>query len=609
MVLADAMGVVMGTSHHEPMMRAHDEWHRHTEQGVTGGAWDYSTNAANLRTFWQGGIERMTSKGSGRTYESVVTIGMRGDGDEAMTASTAIRTLETIVADQRRIIATVTGRPAAQTPQVWALYKEVQDYYDRGMQVPDDVILLFADDNWGQIRRLPPSGSRRQGGYGVYYHFDYVGGPRNYKWLNTVQIEKTWQQMDLAWARGARSLWIVNVGDIKPLEFPLSFFMKQAWSPEAMTLDALARYPEEWARATFGPAQANAIADLVTRYSQRAARRKPELIDADTFRLGAVTDDALDGGEFGVLIAEWQALEREMLRVKAMVPGEQRAAYFQLVEHPIAALANLYELYYAVAWNRRLAAAGDARANAFADRAEAAFRRDRQLADEYHALNGGKWNGMMTQTHIGYTGWQQPERDAMPEVRRLPMQAAPRPIVFAAAPVEQGGAIAIEAPHYSRSFAGKGLAWRIIPNLGRTLGAVSAFPQGHASTTQQDGVRLEYDLALSTAGDLTVHLYLVPTLDVSGQSAVRIGISLDSGSLHTLTDRLTPATGEVTSQERRDWSKAVEDNARILQVTFPRVAAGKHVIKLWRLDDNVVVQKLVASTRSIPPSYLGPPQH
>lgn len=609
MALADAMGVVMGTSHHEPMMRAHDEWHRHTAQGITGGDWDYSTNGARLRTFWQGGIERMMAKGNGQAYESVVTIGMRGDGDEAMTASTAIHSLETIVADQRRIIAAVTGKPAEQTPQVWALYKEVQDYYDRGMNVPDDVVLLFADDNWGQIRRLPLSSSQRRGGYGVYYHFDYVGGPRNYKWLNTVQIEKTWQQMDLAWARGARSLWIVNVGDIKPLEFPLSFFMKQAWDPEAMTLDVLVRYPEDWARATFGPAQASAIANLVTRYSQYAARRKPELIDADTFRLGAGKDDVLDGGEFGALVAEWQSLEREMLRVRSALPPEQRAAYFQLVEHPITALANLYELYYSVAWNRRLAAARDSRANAFADRAEAAFRRDEEIARAYHALNGGKWDGMMAQTHIGYTGWQQPERNVMPQVQRIPTQEAPKEIVFAAATAQESGAIAIEAPHYSRAVAGKGLGWRIIPHLGRTLGAVSTFPQGLAPTTQQDGVRLEYDLTLSTAGDLTAQVYLVPTLDVSGQGTARIGVSLDDGPLHTLTDQLVPATGEIASQERRDWSKAVEDNARSLQQIFPRVAAGKHVIKIWRLDDNVVLQKLVASTRPVPLSYLGPAEN
>jgi len=608
MVLADEMGIVMGTSHHEPMTRAHDEWHRHTDEGITGGDWDYAKNAANLRKFWQGGIERMMSKGGGQAYESVVTIGMRGDGDEAMSGSTAIQLLETIVTDQRRIIAAVTGKPAAQTPQIWALYKEVQDYYDRGMKVPDDVMLLFADDNWGQIRRLPAAGAQRPGGYGVYYHFDYVGGPRNYKWLNTVQIEKTWQQMDLAWARGARSLWIVNVGDIKPMEFPLSFFMKQAWDPEAMTLDALARYPEEWARATFGRAQASAIEKLVTRYSQLAARRKPELIDAESFRLGASADATLDGGEFGAMVAEWQALQREMFRVKSALRAEQRAAYLQLIEHPIDALTNLYELYYAVAWNRRLAAAGDARANAFADRAEVAFRRDQEMTNAYHALNGGKWAGMMAQTHIGYTGWQQPERQTMPKVLRVSTEEVPKTIAFAAAAGETSGTIAIEAPHYSRAVNGKGLTWRVIPNLGRTLGAVSAFPQGAAPTTQQDGVRLEYDVTSSKAGDLSVYLYGVPTLDVTGKAALRVGLSIDERPMQTLTDWLVPATGDETSQAATDWRRAVQDNARVLQAVFAKVEPGKHVIKIWRIDDNVVVQKVVASIDPLPLSYLGPPE-
>ncbi len=185
--LADAYGVVIGTSHHEPMMRAHVEWEKHRK-----GPWDYRRNPERLRDFWRKGVERMGEK------ESLVTIGMRGDGDEPMTEGTAIDLLETIVRDQRKIIADVTKRPAAETPQIWALYKEVQDYYDKGMTVPEDVTLLFADDNWGNIRRLPKPGDKRPGGYGVYYHFDYVGGPRNYKWVNTTQIERVWEQMHLA---------------------------------------------------------------------------------------------------------------------------------------------------------------------------------------------------------------------------------------------------------------------------------------------------------------------------------------------------------------------------------------------------------------------------
>jgi len=606
MVLADEMGVVMGTSHHEPMTRAQDEWHRNTDRGVTGGKWDYTTNAQNLRTFWRGGIERMMSKGGGAGYESVVTVGMRGDGDEPMAQGTAIALLETIVADQRKIIADVTGKPADQTPQVWALYKEVQDYYDHGMTVPDDVILLFADDNWGQIRRLPMADRNRKGGFGVYYHFDYVGGPRNYKWINTNQIEKTWQQMDLAYARGARSLWVVNVGDIKPMEYPIGFFLKMAWDPQAMTLDALKAYPGQWARATFGPAHAAAIGEMVTRYSRFAARRKPELIDASSFKLGPKTGAVLDGGEFGAMVAEFQSLERAMLKVKATLPKDQRDAYFQLVEHPIAALSNLYRLYYAVAWNRRLAEANDARANVFADRAAAAFRRDQQLSDRYNALHGGKWDGMMLQTHIGYTTWQQPDVQVMPDVKRVTGGKAGR-IVFARSPkAAVANVIAIEAPHFTRSIGGNGLKWAVIPHLGRTLGAVTALPQGLDPTTEQDGVRLEYDVVLKASGSPNVLLYLVPTLDTRAAGGIKVGVSVDGGAVQTLTYNLIPSPNDAKSTEQKQWTEAVSDNAFVVSAVFPELKAGRHTIKVWRLDDNVVLQKIVVATGEVPTSYLGP---
>jgi len=598
--LADEYGIVMGTSHEEPMMRAEKEW-------VWGhhGAWDYATNQKEIDEFWRAGMER------DKNYEEVVTLGMRGEGDTPMSATANTQLLKRIVADQREILKQTVNPDLKEIPQVWALYKEVQDYYDHGMKVPDDVILLFADDNWGQIRRLPEAGAERKGGYGIYYHFDYVGDPRNYKWINTNQIEKTWQQMDLAYASGARALWIVNVGDIKPMEFPLSFFMKQAWNPEAMTLDALNRYPEEWARETFGPMQASAIADLVTRYSQLAARRKPELIDAGSYRLGGSAGDRLDGGEFGAMIAEWQALEEEMRTVKATLPNDQRDAYFQLVEHPILALSNLYQLYYAVAWNRRLAEANDPRANVFADRAEAAFRRDQEITDAYHALNGGKWDGMMLQTHIGYTNWQEPARQVMPEVKRVASNGPAPPVVFLPVSASlriarQSDVIAIEAPHYARAVGGKGLTWQTIPHLGRTLGAVTAFPQGRAPTTVQDGVHLEYDVTLKQHADLAVQLIMVPTLDPTGKDSLRIGLSVDGGAVQTLTDRLVPAPNKTTTQEQRDWNQAVEDNGRVLQASFPGIEAGKHVIKVWRLDDNAVLQKLVISNGSIPPTYLGP---
>jgi hypothetical protein len=611
MVLADAMGVVIGNSHHEPMLRAHDEWHRNRDQGVTGGPWDYTRNAENLRTFWRGGIERMMSKGDGKGYESVVTIGMRGDGDEAMAEGTATELLERIVADQRAIVAEVTGRPASETPQIWALYKEVQGYYDHGMQVPDDVTLLFADDNWGQIRRLPAPGTpARSGGYGVYYHFDYVGAPRNYKWLNTNQIEKTWQQMDLAYERGARAMWIVNVGDIKPMEYPLGFFLAMAWNPEAMSPSALAAYPAAWAEATFGPQHAGPIGEMVTAYSQYAARRKPELIDQDSFPIGDVRPEGLDGGEFGEMVAEWDALEARMLDVGARLRPDQRDAYFQLLEFPILALANLYRLYYATAWNRKLASQNDARANFFADQVEAAFRRDGELTARYHAINGGKWDGMMAQVHMSYVIWNDPTQQTMPSIIRVggdtPTEQRGAGVRFVDRRPAPAGVIAIEAPSFSRARNGAGLRWTAIPHLGRTQGSVLALPQGRPATSPADAVCLEYDVRVEVPGTATLTTWLAPTLDTTGGRGVRLGVSLDDGPIRTLSADLEATGGAQDTPDKRRWAEAVCDNAVRLSVDMGHIAAGRHVVKVWRLDDNVVMQKLVLSTAAVPPSYLGP---
>ena len=399
---ADTYGVVMGTSHHEPLMRAHVEWERYGK-----GPWDYARNDEVLRKFWREGVERMGN------VESLVTVGMRGDGDEAMTEGTAIDLLERIVTDQRRIIADVIGRPAQDQPQVWALYKEVQDYFDQGMKVPDDVTLLFADDNWGNIRRLPAAGAERPGGYGVYYHFDYVGGPRNYKWLNTSQVERTWEQMDLAWEYGARQIWIANVGDLKPMELPISFFLDYAWNPDDWPQERMQSYTRMWAREQFGADHAAEIADLLDHYTKYNARRKPELLDESTYSLTSYR-------EFERVVADYKALAERADAVLSVLPGDQKDAFYQLVWFPIHACANLNELYYTVALNKLYAEQGRPEANALADRAQALFARDDELTRFYHEdISGGKWNHMMSQTHIGYTYWQQPDEQVLPEVKRI----------------------------------------------------------------------------------------------------------------------------------------------------------------------------------------------
>lgn len=408
-VMADKYGIVMGTSHQEPMNQATEHW-RHTQKG----AWDYQTNDSTLRAFWKSGIKNMDHR------ETIVTMGMRGDGDKPMSEKSNIALLEKIVHDQREIITKVTGKPAAQTPQDWALYKEVQDYYDKGMRVPDDVTLLFSDDNWGNIRRLPAlKDSLRAGGAGIYYHFDYVGGPRNYKWINTNQISRVYEQMHLAYAYHARRIWIVNVGDIKPMELPISFFMDYAFDANRWNDQRIGEYTRRWSSQQFGDKYAGQIAGILDQYTRFNSRRKPELLSPRTYSLDHYR-------EAERVVDSYDDLAQKARRINKLLPDAYKPAYFQLVLFPVLASANLNDLYVTAAKNKLYASQGRAGTNLLADSVKALFIRDSLLSLEYNkGMENGRWDHFMDQTHIGYTYWQQPKYNNMPRVQyiRLPDSA------------------------------------------------------------------------------------------------------------------------------------------------------------------------------------------
>ncbi|TKB96594.1 glycosyl hydrolase 115 family protein [Pedobacter cryotolerans] len=403
-ILADEFGVVIGTSHHEPLSRAHDEWRRYK-----GGKWNYEQNPNQLKEFWETGFKRIADK------EQIITIGMRGDGDEPMSTGTATALLEKIVKDQREIIENITKKPASETPQLWALYKEVQDYYDKGMRVPDDVTLLLCDDNWGNIRKLPKLGENpRKGGYGIYYHFDYVGGPRNYKWVNTNPIQKIWEQMRLAYEHDANQIWIVNVGDLKPMEFPIQFFLDYAWAPDAIPSEKLMDYTKKWASKQFGADYAITIASFIDTYLKYAGRIKPELLNASTYSL-------INYNEFDQVTTDFIQLKNQANAIYLQLDADKKDAYYQLVLHPIEALSNLYEMYLAVARNKLYAKQGRLSANYYADKVDSLFKRDAAITTYYNkTMAGGKWDHMMDQTHIGYTSWQQPEENIIPKTTKIP---------------------------------------------------------------------------------------------------------------------------------------------------------------------------------------------
>ena len=607
-ILANEYGIVMGTSHHEPLTRAHAEWQRFGK-----GEWNYNTNPEGLRKFWTEGMERR-----GNT-ETIVTVGMRGDGDEAMSEGTATELLETIVKDQRKIIEDVTGKPAEETPQMWALYKEVQDYYDQGMQVPDDVTLLLCDDNWGNIRKLPALDAKpRKGGYGIYYHYDYVGGPRNYKWINTTQIERVWEQMHLAYEHNADRVWIVNVGDIKPMEFPIEFFLDYAWDPEKWNADNLQDYYTEWAEKQFGSQFAEDIAEMLRKYTKYNARRKPELLNIPVYNLTYFN-------EAEKIVEDYNLLAKKAKDLKQKLPQDYHDAFYQLVEHPIIASANLNELYLATEKNKLYATQGKVIANTYAEKVKELFVKDSLMTTYYHEeLANGKWNHMMSQTHIGYDNWQQPRFNVMPETilvdENTEIEVADVKTVAsidletpsdAKGFIENSGYISMEAHHFSSKTEPESFQWKVVENLGKSGSSVISLPIKKGRVVlNEDSPKLSYNVHFQNKGKVKVHAYFSPTINYSTREGMYYGLSFDNEMPTQVNYDTDPLVFNYNGKVPSNWQNNVSDNIKVITAEFEINKTGNHILNYYRVDEGLVLQKIVIETeeKKIPKTYLGPPE-
>ena len=591
--LADRMGVMMGTSHHEPMARNHQEYARHRQKW---GAWNYQTNQEKLDQFFREGIERM--KGT----EDIVTIGMRGDGDEAMSDKADTKLMERIINNQRRIIKEVTGKPAEKTTQVWALYKEVQDYYDAGLKVPDDVMILISDDNWGDIRRVPINEKERsrKGGWGIYYHVDYVGAPRNSKWLNVTQTQQMFEQLSLAYDFGIRRMWILNVGDLKPMEYPIQLFMDMAWHPKEYTQQTVTDHTRRFFASALGQSSiADEAADIYNRNCQYMARVTPEMLDAETYNI--------ETGEWRQVADDYQRLELRALRLYEQIPANARDFYRQLVLFPVQAMANLYDMYYAQAMNHRLAKAGSPDANVWADRVAQCFRRDSLLCAAYNTdIAGGKWNGMMIQKHIGYRSWNDNFRaDMLPATTTVPAGSSTKdrsvalqsPVGYTFQP--SNGYVSMEAEHYYRAEASQGTQWSVYPYYGRTRSAVALTPY----TQPVGNASLTYRFALPEGTQqVKVRIIVKSTLDFLNVGGHECLVSLDGGQPETINFNKT-----LLDKQPYMYSVFYPTIARRViekEVTLPVGKDGIHELTLRPQHPGLVFEKIVVDFGGYKPSYL-----
>ena len=575
---ADEMGVVMSTSHHEPMARNHQEYARDRKGW---GPWNYQKNKANLQKFFREGIERM--KGT----EQIVTIGMRGDGDEAMSAEADTKLMTQIINDQRKIIADVTGKKASETPQVWALYKEVLDYYDKGMKVPDDVTLLLCDDNWGNVRRVPNAQERKhKGGWGLYYHVDYVGAPRNSKLLNVTPVQNPWEQLTLAYENGIDRLWILNVGDLKPMEYPISQFMDMAWNPHKYSADNITRHTRDWCAQQFGESQADEAARILNLVCKYNGRCTPEMLDHNTY--------SLENGEWQEVVNQYLQLEADALRQYNSLPAAYHDAYRQIILFPIELMSNLHQMYFAQAQNHALYKQNNPKANIWADECERLFKRDSLICDVYnHKMSGGKWNGMMTQKHIGYKSWNDDfEKDTCPELFRI--SATETPVIAA-----HNGVVEIEAPFFaSKTDAApegkekEGAKWVQIPFMGKSLAGMTLMPY----TKGVKGASLSYQFKMEPR-KVRIHVIIKSTLDYQNKGGMTYGVSVDGAEpiLVNFNHNLNEKPENIYDIYYPTVATRIID--KVIEVELPATADGVHTLTLTPNDPAIIFEKIVVDGR------------
>jgi Glycosyl hydrolase family 67 N-terminus. len=727
-VLADEYGIVMGSSHHEPMMRAQKEY---TKRKQEIGAWDFVTNSANLEKFWFDGLNR------NKNYENVITMGMRGDGDMAMGKGDDqenIRTLQNVVKSQREIIQKVYNDSPVNHPQLWAIYTEVQRYYDAGLTVPDDIILLFCDNNSGYIRRIyPPKEKNRKGGGGLYYHIDMNGGPWNDRWINTTTIPKLREQFNLAYQTGINKLWVINVGDLKPKEIPIDFIMRYAWNPEAVPADKTMDYSIDWATKTFGKEHAVEIAEIVSKYPKYNLWRKAEAQVPNIFSI-------VNYNEGDRVVQLWRDVADKAETLKSKIAPEAQDAYYQLVLYPAKASAGIAEMYIAADKNNLYAKQGRVSANDYAKRVRDLYDLDKQLSDYYNGpMADGKWKNMMSDIHMGYTMWSMPHANSMPavvSVTPLPTpamgiavegseQAWPDSKEKAALPlfdslnkkpyyldifnrgtgafafkastnkpwiklssikgivekenrimvdidwksmpvgkadglieIKQGdslvqvqvsavkatipltkdsyfgsltGEFSIPANKFNVNVPGKQSKWILLPDLGRNEACMGIYPVTAPSETSKTAPRLEYKIYLNQQGKTTICIGILPTQDVYPERGLRIAVSIDNDEPRILDARkgLVDTFSEYTSKNlanskvlkplpplnedialvgtRKLRRNEIFDNLRWLDVQLDVAAIGFHTLKVFMIDPEVVLERIVVNPDNNHPSYFGAP--
>ena len=542
--VAEEYGIFIGSSHCEPMVcSAAGEWRRRGQ-----GDYDYVNNSASVYKFWEDRVKEVAQQGN------IYTLGMRGVHDGQMQGAKTVAeqkaVLERVLKDQRGLLQKYVNKDVTAIPQAFIPYKEVLDIYNAGLQVPDDVTLIWCDDNYGYIRHFPTAEERaRKGGNGIYYHVSYWGRPHDYLWLGTLSPYLLHQQMKLAYDRGIQKMWVLNVGDIKPAEYQIELFLDMAWNIDEVNEIGVTAHLKSWLEREFGSNRAEELLPAMEAHYQLSYIRKPEFMgntreEERDPKYKVIKDLPWSEQAISERLRSYTVLSDVVERMESNIPADRQDAYFQLVKYPVQAAAQM---------NRKILTAQLARhSKADWKQSDAAFDSIASLTQQYNSLQNGKWNRMMD---------FQPRK--LPVFKRVEHTTATEPMVtdrkmlckWNAMECTYGKPVPYEGLGYERKAAG--------------------IRKGSSLTFAFDDYGKD---------SVEVEIRLLPSHPLD-EKQLRFAISVDEAVPQTVSYE--------TKGRSEEWKENVLRNQAIRKVTLPINKQASHKLVITALDEGVVLDQVI----------------
>ena len=568
--LADKYGIVAGASHCEPMLYNNAKWDQNER-----GHWNYFTNREVIHKTWE---DQAISRGS---MEAVWTLGIRGIHDQGMQTPPGdvpgkLKLLGEVIQDQRNLIKQHVTAKWGPVAQAFVPYKEVLPIYDAGLALPEDVTLMWTDDNFGYIRRFSsPEERKRTGGAGVYWHLSYYGGPHSYLWINSTAPAMMWQELHKAWENDARTMWVINVGDIKPMEIGMDYFARFSWNPTAFGPDSQPRFLHSFAAQHFGDPMAPDVTELLTEFYRLGTIRKPELM-ARTWALSLPPEMAA-----GLTRSYRDLLAREA-KLAARIPPGMRDAYVEMIGFPARVLGATGLIFMA---DREAQYGGEASVHA-AQIAQLRNFLEQQVEAYNHTVANGKWKGMMPGlvTAQKLSAWNSQVRWPWGEAAQAPGPKFP--------PIDEGRVWRVAADAERRSGLNEA-QWTPVAGLGHTGRAVALKPAGLGSSweavdSNAPSLEFHFDAGAGKQGEELL-IDFMPTFRIYPGKRLRVAVMLDDGAPMLVE---VPGSGGQEDESGKIRQEGVQDNFVRARVPLPSFAPGRHALRIRAVDPGVVIDRI-----------------